>query len=175
MKVDGALGDPILFLLLFGTLGAVFGLLWQTLFRGWMVNVAGSDFADLAVANGIGFVTLVMTPLLVLLGAAIGAAIYHVARLLFGGAPRGFDVTLRVVCYTWGSSQLLQILPVCGGVLAMLWSIPVAIIGLREAQEVPGGRAAAAVIVPMLLVFCCCVLVWTLLVGMAVAIPGAIG
>jgi hypothetical protein len=175
MRIDGALGDPILFLVLFGTIGSAFGLLWQTFLRGWMFSVAGPEFRDLAVANGTGFVSLVMLPLFVLLFAAIAAAVYHLALLLFGGAPRGFDVTLRVVCYTSGASYLLLILPICGGILATLWGIPVAIVGLREAQGVPGGRAAAAVIVPMVLIFCCCALVWTLLVGMAVAIPGAIG
>lgn len=175
MKIDGGLADPILFLLLFGTIGSAFGLLWQTFMRGWVASVAGPDFGDLAIADSTGLISLVMLPLFVMLFAAIAAALYHLFLLLFGGAPRGFDVTLRVVCYASGSSYLLLILPICGGIVATLWGLPVAIVGLREAHGVPGGRAAAAVLVPMLLAFCCCVLVWTLIVSMAVAIPAALG
>lgn len=175
MRIDGGLADPILFLLLFGTIGSAFGLLWQTFMRSWVASLAGPELVDLAIADTTGLVSLVMLPLFVLLFASIAAGLYHLFLLLFGGAPRGFDVTLRVVCYTSGSSYVLLILPLCGGILATLWSLPVAIAGLREAHGVPGGRAAAAVLVPLLLAFCCCALLWTVVVSMAVAIPAAVG
>jgi len=175
MRLDGGLADPLLFLLLFGTVGSAFGVLWQSFMRNWTAQLGGTDFADFAFANSYGLLTLIMAPLFVLLFGCIVAAVYHLALLIFGGAPRGFDVTLRVVCYASGSTYMLMILPICGGLLATIWVLPLSIVGLREAQGVPGGRAAAAVLVPMLLLFCCCVLIWTMALGMAVAIPGMLG
>jgi hypothetical protein len=173
MRVDGSLADPLLFVLLFGTVGAVFGMLWQSLMRSWLAQMAGDSFSEIAFANSFGLISLVMAPLFVLLLVAVSAAIYHLAMLVFGGAPRPFDVTLRVVCYSWGATYLLMLVPLCGGPIATLWAVPTAIIGLREAHEVPLGRAAAAVLVPLLLVFFCCAVVWSLAIGLTMAVAGS--
>ena len=92
MRLDGGLADPLLFLLLFGTVGSAFGVLWQSFMRNWTAQLGGTDFADFAFANSYGLLTLIMAPLFVLLFGCIVAAVYHLALLIFGGAPRGFDV-----------------------------------------------------------------------------------
>jgi hypothetical protein len=74
--------------------------------------------------------------------------------LLVRGAPRGFDATLTVVGYATGIF-LLRALPVCGGLIAMVWFAVAAIQGLAEAQRAGGGKAAFAVLMPVLLSFLC--------------------
>ncbi len=178
MSRRGALAAPLLFLLVFGTLGSLFGLGWGALLRS-LVMVSGAGFpfdpADVARANWIAVVQLLIAPFMVLFSASVAAAICHVMLMLLGGAPRPFDTTYRVVCYGAGAANLCQIAPFCGFFIAPIWGVVVLIIGLSEAQEVPGGRATAAVLVPLLLVCCCCLLFWGLLVGLAVNMPGFAG
>jgi hypothetical protein len=85
----------------------------------------------------------------------IGAAIVHLFALMFGAGDKGFEVTFRVMAYSSGSTAVLNVVPIVGGLAAWVWSLIATIIGLTEAQETSGGKAAAAVLVPLLLLCCC--------------------
>ena len=61
-----------------------------------------------------------------------------------------------------------MILPFCGNVIAGVWFIVLAIIGISQAQQIGGGRAAAAVLLPLVLFCCCCI-------GLGMLFAGAIG
>lgn len=174
MLQTGGLADPLLYLMIFGTLGSFFGLLWQSALRTFVGALGGGQLGTLALDNTGGVVMLVLAPLLVLLGAAIAAAIYHLMLLLLGGAPKPFETTLRVVSYASGSTYVWLVLPICGGVLSLVWFLVAVIVGLARAHEVPGGRAAAAVLGPVVLFCFCCAIVWLMVVGAAVAIPAAV-
>jgi hypothetical protein len=52
---------------------------------------------------------------------------------------------------------VFQVVPFCGGLIGMVWSIVVQIIGLKEMHETGGGTATAAVLLPMVLCCCLCV------------------
>lgn len=156
MRRDGSLGDPLLFLVVFGTLGAFFGLLWQNTFRTVFGRLADADLVEVAAINSFGVVSLLMAPIFVLLFTAVTAVLVHLALMVLGGAPHPLDVTLRTVCYASGSTYLFAIVPFCGGIVSFIWWLVALSIGLREAHEVPGGRAVGAVLAPIVLVCCCC-------------------
>ena len=111
---------------------------------------------------------LVATPLLALAGLYLTAGIIHLLLLVVRGAPRRFDGTLTVVGYASGI-MLLRALPVCGGLIALVWFAVVMIHGLAEAQRCGTGKAAFAVLSPVLLLCACACLagVVALLAGMA--------
>jgi hypothetical protein len=48
-----------------------------------------------------------------------------------------------------------------------VWRIVVQIIGIREAQRVPTGRAAAAVLIPLILVCLCLAFFMLAVIGLA--------
>ena len=48
---------------------------------------------------------------------------------------------------------MLQLIPVCGGVIAAVWGIVVNCIGLARAHETDTGRAVLAILLPV--VGCC--------------------
>ena len=97
---------------------------------------------------------VIATPLLALIAIYLTAAVFHVLLLMVRGAPRGFDATLTVVGYASGIF-LIRSLPVCGGLIAMVWFAVSAIQGLGEAQRAGSGKAAFAVLFPVLLTFLC--------------------
>lgn len=171
---SGGLGDPLLYLVLLGTVGVAAGLLWQMVVSGWFAGLGlPAEFNSMATTEAAAGMMVLLSPLIVVLTAAIGAAVYHLMLLLFGGAPQPFETTLRVVCYASGSAYVLQVLPVCGGIVAALWTVVITIVGLREAHGVSTGRAAAAVLVPVALVCLCCALFWSTLLGMAMAVSAS--
>jgi hypothetical protein len=95
-----------------------------------------------------------LVPLAALVGIYVVAAILHLVLLAIRGAPRGFDATLTVVGYGYGV-YLLTALPMCGGLVAVVWFAVVAIIGLAEAQRSPTWKSALAVFSPFLLACLC--------------------
>ena len=141
MRQVGGLGDPTLYVAVLGTVGTFFALIWRSMFEGWTASMMGDELAAFTDAGGIGMWSLVLAPFMMVVLTAIGALIYHLALLLFSGAPQPLETTYRVVAYVWGSTSLIQIVPMCGGIIAFVWGSVVMIIGIREAHGVPQSRA----------------------------------
>ena len=103
---------------------------------------------------GIGSIGLiVLVPLAIVIVLFIGAAIVHLCLMIVGGANQPFETTFRVLAFTQGSTGVLQLIPVCGGVIAAVWGIVVNCIGLARAHETDTGRALLAIFLP--LIVCC--------------------
>jgi hypothetical protein len=95
-------------------------------------------------------------PVVAFAGLYLTAALFHLILLVFRGAGRGFDATLTAVGYASGV-LLLGAVPMCGGLVASIWFLVLAIIGLAEVQRCGPGKAAAAVFLPgLLFCLCCC-------------------
>ena len=52
------------------------------------------------------------------IGLFIGAAIVHLCLMIVGGANKTFEATFRVLAFSQGSTGPLQMIPVCGGLIA---------------------------------------------------------
>jgi hypothetical protein len=162
MKREGGLGSPLLFNVIFGSAGAIAGLVYQIL-----VNAATGAAAptpppgspDAAVAawmsSGGMVVLAVIMPLLIALGAFITAGITHLSLMICQGAKQPFETTFRVYNYASGSSTFLQVIPICGAIVGGIWGLVVMCIGLAKAHEISTGRAVLAVLLPT--VVCCAI------------------
>ena len=104
----------------------------------------------LAGAAGLGM-KLIVGPFFVAIGLFLLSGIIHLALMILGGAARGFEATFRVACYS-EAAALLNIIPVCGGVIGPIVMIVLMIIGISEAHGTTRGRAAAAVLLPIVAV-----------------------
>ncbi len=93
---------------------------------------------------------LILVPLLALLVLYISAAIYHILVWIFvRPTDTGFETTLRVVAYT-SAVDLLTWIPVVG-LLAGLYGVYLAFVGIREMHETTTGRALATIALPVVL------------------------
>jgi hypothetical protein len=108
---------------------------------------------------------LVATPLLAVAGIYLTAGLFHLLLLVVRGTGRGFPATLTVVGYASGI-MILRALPVCGGLVALVWFVVAAVHGLSEAQRCGSGKAAFAVLGPVVLL-CLCACVAGLVAGVA--------
>jgi len=160
MQVNGGLTDPLLFGLIIGMIGVTFQYVWQILLQNPMQRMMTAEMQGMAafdMLQGFGIAILaVLAPIMVIVGIFVLAGCLHVVLMMVKGAHAGFEATFRVVAYS-SSPYLLTIIPFCGGIVALVWMVLLAIIGLREAHGTSGNRAAFAVLFPF--IFCCGLLV----------------
>jgi len=67
-------------------------------------------------------------------------------------------MTFGVVAYAT-TTDLLAVIPVCGGLGGLIYGLILTGIGLAHVHRTSGGKAAAAVLLPLSLACCCCAVV----------------
>jgi hypothetical protein len=154
MKTEGGLAEPLIYALIGGCVGGIVSLLLSLGLQSMGLFAGQRDtFAALA-GLGIGSIALiVLLPVFIVIGLFIGSAIVHLCLMIVGGANKSFETTFRILAFSHGSTGPLQIIPVCGGLIAGVWALVVNCIGLARAHETSTGRAVLAVFLP--LVVCC--------------------
>ena len=163
MPVTGGIGGPLLYAIVVGSVGVIVAALYREVFRALMGSTlmtfgGGSEVRRVLpfLMGGFGVVLqVIFAPLFVILGVFIVTAIVHVMLLLLGGARQGFEATFRVMCYG-EAAAVLNVIPLCGGLISGVYYAVLVIIGLAAAHGIGKGTAAAAVLLPMVLVCCCC-------------------
>ena len=154
MKRDGGFGEPLIYAVVGGSVGAIVAFLFSLLFHSFGMFTDHRNPLGAMAGMGIGSIGfIILIPLFIVIGLFIGAAIIHLCLTLVGGANQPFETTFRVLAFSQGSTGVLQLIPVCGGVIACVWGIVVNCIGLARAHETDTGRAVLAVFLP--LVVCC--------------------
>src|SRR4029077_21125153 len=73
--------------------------------------------------------------------------------MIDGGANQPFKTTFGSIAFKQESTGVLQVIPVCGGLIAGVWGLVANCIGLARAHETDTGRAVLAVFLPVIL--CC--------------------
>lgn len=152
MPVSGGLGSPLIYAMIWGTLGIMFGLIWQILFGSIIEMMVQTPGMRGKFGPGYLLVLAILSPILVIIGIFIGSGILHLCLMIVSGNKKGFEATFRVVSYANGA-QILSVIPFCGGFIGAIWMIVIEIIGLKEAHGISGGKAALAVFLPI--IFCC--------------------
>jgi len=154
MKTEGGLAEPLIYALIGGCVGGIVSLLLSLGLQSMGLFAGQRDtFAALA-GIGVGSIALiVLVPVFIVIGLFIGAAIVHLCLMIVGGANKSFETTFRVLAFSQGSTGPLQIIPVCGGLIAGVWALVVNCIGLARAHETTTGRATLAVLLPVIV--CC--------------------
>jgi hypothetical protein len=175
MSLATGLSRPITYAIIFGWLGIIAQQLYSLALGGsWMRLLPnmprGEDLATPFLSIGVSVGMMVVAPLLILVGLFVSAAIVHFFLLIVGGANSGFDATVRVMCYA-STVQVLQVVPMCGGVAAGIWALVLEVIGLAIAHRTTQGKAVMAVLLPVVL---CCVCVAVLIAAFGAAIFAAI-
>jgi hypothetical protein len=155
MKQTGGLTNPLLyFVLLSSTMFAVSALYQMAatsmnpeVFAKGLPQASKSAFSVALIGS------ILISPALYVLSAFISSGITHLCLKMLGGAYRPFETTFRVICYAQASAMVFNLLPLCGGLIAVIWSAYAIIIGLKESQGISGWKATLAITLPGL--FCC--------------------
>jgi hypothetical protein len=154
MKREGGLGEPLIYAVIGGCVGGLVSFLFSLGLQSIGLFADQHDTFAAMAGMGVGSVAvIVLLPFLVVIGLFIFSAIVHLCLMIVGGAKQSFETTFRVVAFSQGSTGPLQMVPVCGGFIAFVWSLVCNCIGLARAHETDTGRAVLAVFLP--LIVCC--------------------
>ena len=154
MKTEGGLAEPLIYALIGGCVGGIVSLLLSLGLQSMGLFTGQRDAFTAMAGMGIGMIALiVLVPVFIVALLFIAAAIVHLCLMIVGGASKSFETTFRVLAFSHGSTGPLQIIPVCGGLIAGVWALIVNCIGLARAHETSTGRATLAVLLPVIV--CC--------------------
>jgi hypothetical protein len=154
MKREGGFGEPLIYALIGGCVGGVVSFLFSLGFRSvGLFADQRNTFAAMAGMGAGSVAFIVLLPVLIVIVLFIGTAIVHICLMIVGGANKSFETTFRVLAFTHGSTGPLQMIPLCGGLIAGVWALVLNCIGLARAHETETGRAVLAVLLP--LIVCC--------------------
>jgi hypothetical protein len=173
MPTTGGIGSPLLYAIIVGWIGIAIAVAWNTLFQGMWIPFVGSgeDAAVAAVFTGAwAFGMVLLAPVFVIIGVFIYAAILHLMLMIVGGANNGFEATVRVVCYAQ-TAQLAGIIPLCGGLIALVWQIILFVVGFATAHRTTQGKAVLAVLLPVVL--CCAFMAAMLFMGVLAGVAAS--
>ena len=154
MKIEGGLVEPLIYALIGGWLGGVVAFLFSLGFKSMGLFANRDNAFGMLTGMGIGSIAfIILLPVIIVIGLFIGAAVVHLCLMIVGGANKTFEATFRVFAFSQGSTGPLQMIPVCGGLIAGVWGLVVTCIGLARAHETGTERAVFAVFLP--LIVCC--------------------
>ncbi len=154
MKREGGLGEPIIYALIGGCVGGIVQFLFSLGFQSIGLFADRNNSLAAMTGMGIGSVAMIiLLPLFLVIFLFIWSALAHVCLMIVGGANKPFETTFRVIAFSQGSAGPLQIIPLCGGFISLVWALVCNCIGLARAHETDTGRAVLAVFLP--LIVCC--------------------
>ncbi|MGH9324600.1 MAG: YIP1 family protein [Vicinamibacteria bacterium] len=174
LRPDGDLTSPILFGLILSWISVALSQIWQVLFGGFygsfLEGIEGLEGAWAAPGIGAIVGTLIIWPILFIVGLFISAAILHVCLMIVGAAaqsPTGFEGTLKVVSYAQVAG-IASVVPIVGSFIFAIWSLVLDVIGFAQAHRTTQGRALVAVLIPVILC-CACLTLGAILFGAMIA------
>jgi hypothetical protein len=158
MRHAGGLAQPLLYFVLLSSCTFAIAVLYEIAASQINPALLGTSLSGAAKGAypvaAIG--TILISPALYVVSAFLSSGVTHLSLMLLGGANRPFETTFRVICYAQASASVFNLLPLCGGLIALFWGAYVIIIGLREGQGISGGKATLALTLPGLA--CCLIL-----------------
>ena len=159
MRTEGGLGDPLIFGVIGGSIGAIVWTLVNAAIHslGLAATLSQHSSIDSMLGASVGgamiFIRIILTPIFIAIGLFIWTALVHVCLMMLGGATKSFEASFRALSYAYGATALFCIVPCCGGIIALIWGLIADCIGISRTHETDMGRAAGAVLLP--LVVCC--------------------
>jgi hypothetical protein len=156
---EGGMLQPVLYALILNTIGAVAGYSWSAL-------IGSSSLGSLGLTGKPGVLIGLTLPFTILVGLFIEASLIHLALMVIGAANRGFEATVRVICYS-SAPELLNVIPIIGGLISPFWKLYLILIGLREGHTI---TMAKAVLTMALLAVVCCGLPFVGIVALLLAV-----
>jgi len=152
--------SPLLYGLFWTFVGLIAGAAWKLLFYTYPTLVLffkGTEIQfslQLSRTYVLATAGLLLSPLLAFIMVFAACTIYHIFVMLFTRQHAGFEATLRVVCYSTGTS-VFYFLPLVGGLLGGLWQLILVTLGFKEVHRISFPFSVVITLVPYTLLLAC--------------------
>jgi hypothetical protein len=168
-RETGDFTRPLLFGVIVGWVGLVFGAVWGAIFGAPWLRYVPEQYRTYMGGAGGGIVAqIILGPLFIALGLFIGSAIFHVSFMIVGalkGSKSQFEGTFRAVSYS-SIAHLAYVIPIVGGLVALVWRIYLMLLGVQQLHKTTQGKALAGILLPVALC-CVCAILGIVLAGAA--------
>jgi hypothetical protein len=179
-REQGDYASPILYVVILSVVVGIINWIWSLVFTAPMGTFLPPEAQEqfgwmMTMMAGGGIINVILAPIMALIGLFIGAAILHLCLMLVQGLAEsraGFEGTVRVISYAY-IANLANIVPVVGGLIALVWSLILLVIGFSTMHRTTQGKAIAAVLVPVIL--CCVCILAFVFFGVGAAFLGSQG
>lgn len=167
MKRTGGLAGPLLYFVMLSSAMFAVSVCYQIAATCLNPRVFPPQFDHAARGGYVVAVvgSILISPALYVVSAFLSSGVTHLCIMLVSGAIRPFETTFRVFCYAIASAAVMDVVPLFGSLVGMIWGGYCLIIGLREAHGIQGWKATLAVILPGLL--CCGLILMLASIGLA--------
>jgi hypothetical protein len=153
MKTEGGFGEPLLYAIIGGGVGVVVWFIFSLILNSLgLLNPRENGLGPM-VGMSVSFAVLVWRLIAVAVAPFIFGGLVHLSLMVVGGANKTFETTFRVISFSQGSTAPLQLVPCCGGLIALVWCLVANCIGVARAHAIDTGRATLAVLLPVIV--CC--------------------
>jgi hypothetical protein len=153
MTTEGGFSGPLRFFAILFTLTTWVAAGYQIVALRVNPSAVLGEFADQISAEemerSLGYF-MALTPILAVLGAFFSAGTLHVMLKVMGATRKPFEATFRGLCYAAAPASLLQLIPLCGGMMYLLVGMMLLVIAQREIHQTNSVRVLVAVVVPAL-------------------------
>ncbi len=153
MRTEGGLGEPLIYAVIGGAIGVIVWFIFSLGFNSLGLLTPREGRFGPMLGMTVSSMVFVWRLVMVAVAPFIFAGLVHLSLLLIGSANKTFETTFRVIAFSQGSTAPLQLVPCCGGLIALVWFLVANCIGLARAQEIDTGRATLAVFLPIIV--CC--------------------
>lgn len=149
MPSQVGLRQPLYFTIVLGVVAAFFAWMWSLAGSSLQVFLA-EDLGSAFKGPLISFLAFVTSPVTVAVAVFIKAGLIHLVLMAVGGNRLGFEATFRVAAYS-EAAGILALVPACGSVIGLVWTLVVTVIGLYSIHDTDPWRAVVAVATPAVL------------------------
>ena len=158
--------------MLFNVIGTAIGVIVPVLMQLgqlFLIPQRGNNMEPAAMAGIYIGIMAVQVLLGATIGLLIGAGIVHLCLMLWGGANENYEATLRVIGYSQGSGNALQLIPCLGPCVAVIWILVAQVVGLATVHRTDVWRVVLAIFTPLLVCGGLGVVIFLAIVGVAAA------
>ncbi len=143
--------QPLYFAVVLGVVASFFAWMWSLTGSSLQMFMA-EDLEEVVKGPFYSFIGFLFSPISVAFLVFVKAALIHGVLMLVGGNRLGFEATFRVAAYG-EAAGILALIPACGSVIGVVWSLVVTVVGLYSIHETDPWRAVVAVVAPAILCF----------------------
>ena len=152
IRAPGRLKDSIAFGILVGSIGMMFSFFWRFFLMPEEFIDAINTIPLSISLNQLFIIFIILSPLIVLFMMFITAVVLHIFLFILRGANNDFEATIKVSAYI-NATSILCVVPFIGGFIGQIWSLVIAVIGLREIHKTSTLKALFAILLPLFILF----------------------
>jgi len=153
MRTEGGFGEPLIYAIIGGAIGVIVWFAFSLCLHAVGFMGTGREAWGPVLGMTVSGMFLLWRLLAVAVVPFIFSALVHLSLMLLGGAKKTFEATFRVIAFSQGSTMPLQLVPCCGGLIALVWYLVANCVGVARVHEIDTGKATLAVFLPVIV--CC--------------------